>query len=1038
LDGDGDLDVLTGELDGTFSYFENTGTATAPAFSSSVALSGLSDVGSYSTPTLGDLDGDGDLDVLTGEFAGEYDVVFSYFENTGTATAPAFAASTTLSGLSDVGFKSAPAFGDLDGDGDLDVVAEQYHDLIAYFENTGTLTSPAFAASTSISGNQISYDATPVLADLDGDGDLDVVKGGYPSGENFLANTGTAIAPAFGSGVAIAGISWGAYGAPAIGDLDGDGDLDILLGEADGTFTYYEHSGTAKRISEFSNSTTLTGLAGTTTRSIPSFGDFDDDGDMDMLVGGHDGIFRYFENTGTAIAPLFAASTTLSGLTDVGWYASPTIGDIDGDGDLDVLTGKYLAGLIGGVTYFRNTGTAIAPAFTTTTVLSGLASNIGDANFCPALGDLDSDGDLDILLAVADGYGNSRVFGFKYLENTGSAINPVFAASTTLSNISIVGTLSGGANTVVPNFGDVDKDGDLDLLVGGNDGTLAYFENTGTRVAPAFETSTSLSGLPDMGTYSAPAFVDIDADGDLDVASGDTVGNLTIFENTGSGTTPITFASSTTLSGFSDIGASSAPTFGDLDGDGDLDMLAGEGFGIFIYFENTGTSSAPSFAATRTLPGLDAYTDFTTPILGDVDGDGDLDLFTGERFNGLYYYENTGTSTSPSFAASTTLSGIPATYDYSAPTFGDIDGDGDLDLLSGRGDGNFDFFQNTGSASAPAFGPKATLSGLTAIGQNSKPTFGDVDGDGDLDILAGNSDGIFFYFENTGTSTNPLFAASTTLPDISSVGYEPAPAFVDLDGDGDLDVVSGAWSGNFHYFKNVTRFTLPSISEGDRVVVPISKNSAPTSFALDLNATDDLDHDLTWSVRLAAGDGTALASGSGTPKAITYTPDTDFTGTDVFIVEVANEHGTVDSATIVVRIFDPANAIPLRDNFVSLDTSVNNSLSYAEALVQIPGMTRVEFDLLDSDSNGELSLNELLAATVGTGSQTPVYVNFSNAGSEDGAAPATGFNTLLEGASFVSNGGTVIISTGTTSETIYIPKAMTLQASGGTATIGAP
>ena len=68
----------------------------------------------------------------------------------------------------------------------------------------------------------------------------------------------------------------------------------------------------------------------------------------------------------------------------------------------------------------------------------------------------------------------------------------------------------------------------------------------------------------------------------------------------------------------------------------------------------------------------------------------------------------------------------------------------------------------------------------------------------------------------------------------------------------------------------------------------------------------------------------------------------------MFIVEVANEHGKVDSATIVVRVFDPAAAIPLRDNFGTLDGDSSNGLTLAEAQVQIPGLTQLEFDALDA------------------------------------------------------------------------------------------
>ena len=110
--------------DGTLRYFENTGSAIAPAFTARTGaanpFNGV-DVGSISTPSFADLDGDGDLDAVVGEDDG----TLRYFENTGTAIAPAFTertgAANPFNGV-DVGDDSTPSFADLDGDGDLDAV----------------------------------------------------------------------------------------------------------------------------------------------------------------------------------------------------------------------------------------------------------------------------------------------------------------------------------------------------------------------------------------------------------------------------------------------------------------------------------------------------------------------------------------------------------------------------------------------------------------------------------------------------------------------------------------------------------------------------------------------------------------------------------------------------------------------------------------------------------------------------------------------------------------------------------------------------
>lgn len=196
-------------------------------------------------------------------------------------------------------------------------------------------------------------------------------------------------------------------------------------------------------------------------------------------------------------------------------------------------------------------------------------------------------------------------------------------------------------------------------------------------------------------------------------------------------------------------------------------------------------------------------------------------------------------------------------------------------------------------------------------------------------------------------------------------------------------------------------------------------------------------------MQLDGSDGDSIATGSGTPKSITYTPDADFTGTDVFIIKVENEHGQIDTVTVVVHVIgSTAESISLRNSFTSADIDDSNGLTLAEAQSIVPTFTQLDFDAIDGDGDDELTMEELLKITLGSsGATTPVHVNFSNGGTEDGVSAETGFSTLLEGTTFVTEGGTVIISTsvtGATTETIYLPKAMELDTDGGTATIGSP
>ena len=243
LDGDGDLDAVVGATDGTLHYFKNTGSAIAPAFSEQIGgpnpFNGV-DVGSLSVPSFADLDGDGDIDAVVGA----QDGTLRYFKNTGTAIAPTFtqqtgAAANPFNGV-DVGQYSTPNFADLDGDGDLDAIVGDFNGTLHYFKNTGTAIAPAFTEQTGaanpLNGVDVGPNAVPSLTalDIDGDGDLDAIVGVFGGTLRYFENIGTAKVAAFtertGAANPFNGVDVGFFARPSFADLDGDSDLDALVG----------------------------------------------------------------------------------------------------------------------------------------------------------------------------------------------------------------------------------------------------------------------------------------------------------------------------------------------------------------------------------------------------------------------------------------------------------------------------------------------------------------------------------------------------------------------------------------------------------------------------------------------------------------------------------------------------------------------------------------------------------------------------------------------------------------------------------------
>lgn len=303
---------------------------------------------------------------------------------------------------------------------------------------------------------------------------------------------------------------------------------------------------------------------------------------------------------------------------------------------------------------------------------------------------------------------------------------------------------------------------------------------------------------------SNPDLADLDGDGDFDVVIGEHDERLKYFVNVGSSLNPTFVEKTGAANPFADIDDlfRGSPALGDLDGDGDLDLLTGDIYGRFRYFANTGSSTAPAFVERTGFANPLAnifLSPKTDPDLVDLDGDGDLDAVVGEDESGLRYFRNAGSSNSPGFVEQTGTANPFHGLDVdtgSSPELADLDGDGDFDMILGDTDLMLKYFENTGASTAPRFvGRSGTANPFPSISNAYlRPALGDLDGDGDLDTVVGAFHGSLLYFDNTGTSSAPAFLELTDNANPVSgldVGYSSIPELADLDGDADLDAVIG-------------------------------------------------------------------------------------------------------------------------------------------------------------------------------------------------------------------------------------------------------
>ncbi len=681
---------------------------------------------------MGDLDGDGKADLA---IVNRNDNNVSVLINTSTGGTASFAAKVDFTTGDN---PHSIAIGDLDGDAKLDLAVTNYDDdTISVLKNTSTTGVPSFSAKVDFATGI--FPRSIAVADLDGDGKLDLA----------VANKGSNVVSVFrntsisGGALAFAAkVDFATGSGPhsiAIGDLDGDGKLDLVVANSivDNVSVLQNTSVSGS----LNFATKLDFTTGASPRSV-AIADMDGDGKLDLAVtcfGSSSFLIPatvsvLLNTSSSGGAPSFATNVDFETGTS---FSSLSIGDLDGDGKPDLYVAKTSRLFV-----LKNTSGLGAPSFAAAIDLPA-----GSTNYGIAIGDVDGDSKPD-LVAINNGSDDVSVFLNIYLPPTITSFTPEKAKPG--DEVTITGS---NFNTTTTNnivfFGATQA-----TVTSATATSLTVTVPTGATYAPITLLNTGTS----LAAYSLNNFTPIFSPAKTDISAGDFRAKVDFT----AGTNPVFVA------------------IGDLDGDGNADLVvANIGSANVSVLMNNSSNGTASFAT---------KVDFTTGsspgsvAIGDLDGDGKLDLaVTNYGSNSISILRNTSSLGTPSFDTKVdfAIGGLPQSV-----AIGDLDGDGRLDVVVANSSGQtVSVLHNISSLGSLNF---ATKVDFAISGQAQSVAMGDLDGDGKLDlVIASSSSNTVSVLRNTSSSTAISFA---TKVDFTTGNGAFSIAIGDLNGDGKLDL----------------------------------------------------------------------------------------------------------------------------------------------------------------------------------------------------------------------------------------------------------